>query len=189
VRKTVFALVIVFVIVVIVGLLKTKPQPLAVTEPEVPVPAYIGTPAEETAVSHTPTPEETVANLKLAEAAKIQGATISEKIKNTKLINVSEYREEVKKNPHATPLKFVESALKLGTLFDNVKSENDAIEVFTYFKDCLSSDAPSPLKVTCYNYSKKMAQAYPALKKDFDPLYPQLDPEVKKVVDLGNNVR
>jgi hypothetical protein len=187
-RKTATAFVGVLVlIVIIVALMKNKTStPLM---PEVPHEIYTETPAE---VPSEPSAEVGPSGAiphfedsqKLEQASRIDGATLQEKIKNTKLINVSEYREEVRKNPHGTPLKYIESSLKLGTLFDTVKTEQDATEVFAYYKDCLSSDAPAPLKVTCYSYSQRIANDYPSLKKDFDPLYSDLDPEVRKVVDV-----
>jgi hypothetical protein len=188
-RKTAAAFIGVLVlIVIIVALMKKRPSVPAATMPKVPHEIYTETPTESAphepdsvVVQEARKAEDTK---QLEQASRIEGATLQEKIKNTKLINTDEYREEVRKNPHGTPLKYIESSLKLGTLFDNVKSEKDATEVFAYYKDCLSSDAPAPLKVTCYSYSQRISTNYPSLKKDFDPLYSNLDPEVRKVVDV-----
>jgi len=127
-------------------------------------------------------PAEIPAATPSPEGAPQKSQSLQDKIKVTKLINAQEYREDIRKDPHTHSPRMLSSALQLGELFDAVKNEKDAAELLSYYRQCITADAPTAIKVTCYNYSKRLGTTYPALAGQVSSLDSLLDADVKKVL-------
>lgn len=139
--------------------------------------------AEQKTMESSPTSIGTEAQTTTtANQAVAKPLTLSEKIKATPLVTVQEYREDVHADPHSPSARMVKNSVALGDLLDSATTEGEAREVLAYYKNCLDSDTPNPLKAACFRYSGQLAEKFPVLTSEVKNLDAQLSGEVREIL-------
>ncbi len=157
----------------------TSSRPAKAPTPKIP------TPTASEAVTETPRPAEDIQS----SLTNLQKPTesLQQKIKNYKTDKGQEYREQLERNPHQTPPVALISALKLGEIFDGVKTEKEALEAFDLYSKCVSEESVVALQITCLRYAKRLAQTYDTLSKKWPDLEASASPEAKDILKFGKN--
>ena len=109
------------------------------------------------------------------EAAAIAGTTtvaptFLAKIEKFKPVSLEVMREEIAKNPHATPTSGIASALEILDLFKSIQTKEEAGLFLEKMKDCSeqSSDTAVSVKSTCLKYSRRLLAKFPEMKNQVE---------------------
>lgn len=151
---------------------------------EAPTPT-VSASADVDAVVETPAPVEDIESIQTSVQKTTE--SLQQKIKNYKTDKGQEYREQLERNPHQTPPVALVSALKLGDIFDGVKTESEAVEAFDLYSKCVSQESVVALQTTCLRYAKRLAQTYDTLSKKWPALEASASPEAKDILKFGKN--
>ncbi len=129
----------------------------------------------------TATPPPSIETVSLPSATASQDS-LKAKIKNYKIGNGAEFREELTKDPHQTPTVTMAAALELGEIFDRVKNDNEASDAFQFFSSCVTKESVVSLQTSCLRYAKRLTQTYPTLRPQWSSLEGSASDEAKDIL-------
>jgi hypothetical protein len=94
----------------------------------------------------------------------------------------AEYEKSLAKDPHQTPEVVLQGALRLGEIYDLVKSEKEAQEAFDFFSTCVANENIIALQTACFRYARELSKNYPYLNESFLALEQKTSDTVLRIV-------
>lgn len=102
--------------------------------------------------------------------------------------DIAAIREEVKKDPHSTPMGLTRFGAELGARISIARESEDNARVFlSQMKDCVSSETHYPAaEAMCLLHAQWITQNYPQLKDFQDGIQASASPESRRIFNLMN---
>jgi hypothetical protein len=109
---------------------------------------------------------------------------LDEKIKSFPQNIQHNYRQALQQEPHQTPEIVMQTAIRLGEIFDSVNTELEAQAAFQFFAKCVTNESEmvTALQTSCYRFAKDLAVQFPSLQKAFAELENKTSDTVLQIV-------
>lgn len=96
----------------------------------------------------------------------------------------NEVKEEVRKNPHATPKSLIDFAQAFAPLFEkSINNQVDASVFIDELDDCVSNESvPQSARAQCLLNAEKLSKIHPQLKEKTNKIRKEAPRDVKKLL-------
>lgn len=153
-----------------------------------PVQTPTESPADSPTVVESPAPVAAApSSTPIARKTELSAETLRLNEKVTKIApTVANYREDVKKNPHATANSLRVFSVQIDAKYEAAKdSPEKARELLHQLKDCVKGvgmeDVPAARGI-CLTYVRYLAKDVPAVADDANEVWTKADPALKRLV-------
>jgi hypothetical protein len=186
-KKSMFFVAVGFFFLTALIIMKNSPKPSSYSKGTI---AEESSSVEETPIESTAA-SANVVDTRVVDPLPVQKKTFTELFQNLKVVDTETARQDVEKNPHATPPSVLRSALSIGYLYDAISSEEEAGKFLEKMADCSARDAdvPTSLKASCLTYARRTGARFPQYKDKAETLLEASTPQAVEIEKLSRRTQ